>query len=70
MRAGQARVIVPQDANVDVTCSANAGDVDCLGQHDSGLRQEVTATQRGLVGPGNDRPEVHVGAGQAEVVYG
>ena len=71
-RCGPARrrVIVPQDANVEVTCSANAGDVDCLGQHESGLRRELTATNQGSSDQGTIDLEVHVGAGQAEVVYG
>ncbi len=70
VRAGNARVIVPQDANVEVTCSANAGDIDCLGQSRSGLRQELTASNQGSSDEGRIDLTVHVGAGQAAVVYG
>ena len=67
VRAGQASVIVPADANVNVTCSTNAGEVDCLGHTESGLHQEITATQTGSSDDGTINLNVHVGAGQAEV---
>ncbi len=70
VRAGNARVIVPRDANVEVTCSANAGDITCLGQSQSGLRQELTASNQGSTDEGTIDLTVHVGAGQAEVTYG
>ncbi|HEY3606424.1 MAG TPA: PspC domain-containing protein [Pseudonocardiaceae bacterium] len=44
--AGNATVVVPADADVVATCSANVGHVDCLGQLDTGPgNPTVTATQ-------------------------
>lgn len=70
VRAGQALVIVPDDVSVNLTCTTNAGDVDCLGAHQSGLRQEVTVNQNGSSDRGTINLNVHVGAGQAEVRNG
>jgi hypothetical protein len=70
VRAGQASVIVPEDANVNVTCSTNAGDVDCLGNVESGLHKQTSNTQRGSTDQGTINLNVHVGAGQAEVRNG
>jgi hypothetical protein len=70
VRAGQASVIVPTDANVTVTCSANAGDIDCLGNVESGLRKETSNKQTGSSDQGQINLSVHVGAGQAEVRNG
>jgi phage shock protein PspC (stress-responsive transcriptional regulator) len=70
VRAGQASVIVPTDANVTVTCSANAGDIDCLGNVESGLRKETSNKQTGSSDQGQINLSVHVGAGQAEVRHG
>jgi len=70
VRAGNATVIVPDDVAVNVTCSANAGDVDCLGLHESGLRQEVSVDRPGSSDNGTINLDVHVGAGQATVRNG
>jgi phage shock protein PspC (stress-responsive transcriptional regulator) len=70
VRAGQASVIVPDDATVNVTCSTNAGDVDCLGNVESGLHKATSATQKGSSDKGTINLSVHVGAGQAEVRNG
>jgi hypothetical protein len=70
VRAGQASVIVPDDVAVNVTCTTNAGEVDCLGSRESGLRQEVTVHQPGSSDLGTINLNVHVGAGQAEVRNG
>lgn len=70
VRAGQATVIVPSDTAVNLTCSANAGEVDCLGERQDGLRQEVTTTQDGSSDNGTINLTVHVGAGQATVRHG
>ena len=70
VRAGQASVIVPDDVAVNVTCTTNAGEVDCLGSRQSGLRQEVTRDQPGSSDKGTINLHVHVGAGQAEVRNG
>ncbi len=70
VRAGQASVIVPDDATVNATCTANAGEVDCLGVQSDGLQQEVTSRQDGSSDEGTINLTVHVGAGQAEVRNG
>ncbi len=70
VRAGQASVTVPADANVEVTCTANAGEVDCLGVQSDGLQQEVSSSQQGSSDEGTINLTVHVGAGQAEVRNG
>ena len=70
VRAGQATVILPDDVEANVYCSTNAGDVDCLGTQQSGLRQEVSETQPGSSDNGTINLQVHVGAGQAEVRNG
>ncbi len=70
VRAGQATVILPDDVTANVSCSTNAGDVDCLGTHQSGLRQEVSESQPGSSDNGTINLQVHVGAGQAEVRNG
>lgn len=70
VRAGQATVLVPEDVNVEVTCSANAGEVNCLGTIENGLNQETTASQDGSSDQGTIDLTVHVGAGQAEVRNG
>lgn len=70
VRAGQATVIVPSDANVNLTCTANAGEIDCLGVRKDGLDQEITKTQDGSSDSGTINLTVHVGAGQATVRNG
>ena len=56
--------------NLDVTCSTNAGQVDCLGTVEDGLRSETSASQHGSFDQGRVKLAVHVGAGQAEVRNG
>jgi predicted membrane protein len=63
-------VILPDNVAANVNCSTNAGDVDCLGTHQSGLRQEVSESQPGSSDNGTINLQVHVGAGQAEVRNG
>jgi len=70
VRAGQASVIVPENMNLDVTCSTNAGQVDCLGIVEEGLRSETSTSQEGSSDQGEVKLTVHVGAGQAEVRNG
>ena len=70
VRAGQATVIVPTDTDVNLTCTANAGEIDCLGVRQDGLDQEITTTQAGSSDQGTINLTVHVGAGQATVHHG
>src|SRR6185312_5357826 len=68
--AGHAEVILPaasSGTNYDVTCSANAGQVDCLGQQAEGWRTERSATDTSHSDAGTIVLDVHVGAGYAEV---
>jgi len=70
VRAGQATVIVPSDTGVNLTCTANAGEIDCLGIRQDGLNQEISTTQDGSSDSGTINLTVHVGAGQATVRHG
>lgn len=70
VRAGQASVLLPADTKANVTCTTNAGEVDCLGTVAEGLHTEVTASQPGSSDNGQIDLTVHVGAGQAEVRNG
>jgi phage shock protein PspC (stress-responsive transcriptional regulator) len=70
VRAGQATVIVPDDTAVNLTCTANAGEIDCLGIREDGLHREITTTQDGSSDNGTINLTVHVGAGQATVRHG
>ncbi len=70
VRAGEAVVTVPSDVTVNATCTANAGQLDCLGVQTDGLNQEVTSTQDGSSDQGTINLTVHVGAGHAEVRNG
>jgi predicted membrane protein len=70
VRAGQATVIVPRAANVNLTCTTNAGEIDCLGVTENGLQQEITRTQQGSSDQGTINLTVHVGAGQGQVRNG
>jgi phage shock protein PspC (stress-responsive transcriptional regulator) len=70
VRAGQATVIVPKATALNVTCSANAGEVDCLGETASGLQREVTTAEPGSPDRGTINLTVHVGAGQGQVRHG
>jgi phage shock protein PspC (stress-responsive transcriptional regulator) len=48
---GNLTVVVPKDAEVHATCSASLGQVDCLGQRDSGTgNPTVTAVQQAAPG--------------------
>ena len=71
LKGGHAVVIVPKSMNVNATCTAHVGHVDCLGRPDDGVRAEATNTG----GPGADKSStlnvtVEVNAGVAEVITG
>jgi len=67
VKAGHAQVILPAEANYQVSCSANAGRVDCLGASGEGWRTERTVTDTDNSDVGTIVLDVHVGAGYAEV---
>jgi phage shock protein PspC (stress-responsive transcriptional regulator) len=68
--AGEARVIVPANVNVDVTCTADLGDVRCL--NTSQNWRDISTHQVDNVpnAVGTLQLEVHAGAGDVEVVRG
>ncbi len=47
LSVGDLTVHVPADATVEATCSAAVGDVDCLGQRESGPQLSAHGSQRG-----------------------
>lgn len=63
--AGRATVILPADVTVHGQCSATAGDVDCLGRLDDGVRPSVTVDRPGSSTAGTLDITVHSNAGQA-----
>ena len=66
---GETKVFLPPDLDVDVTCSANTGNVHCLGE-ESGGRPRVQASDDGADGPGGGKLvlDVRADAGDVEVV--
>lgn len=67
VNAGQAEVTLPADVNVKVSCSANAGDVDCVGNTDDGLRVNQSFEDTSIESAGTLVIDVHVGTGQVRV---
>lgn len=69
---GNLEVIVARDADVELRCHVNVGDVDCLGRDDAGPNSEVRAIDLGEDGPGGQRIELdlNAGAGHVEVRRG
>ncbi|WP_111766472.1 PspC domain-containing protein [Nakamurella deserti] len=66
--AGDVRVFLPDDVDYAVTCSSNAGRIDCLGRVADGLHNEVGPMVADL--PGRTAKvtlDVHVGAGNVTV---
>jgi predicted membrane protein len=73
LRLGDAQVILPETADVDVTCISDLGDVKCLGHQESGAGElHVETTDDGTDGPGglNVDLRVEVGTGSVEVRRG
>jgi hypothetical protein len=71
--AGDATVIVPPAADVTYDCETTAGDLNCLGHHQSGFANDaVTGTDRGMDGVGGPRINLIVrnAAGNVEVRRG
>ncbi len=70
---GDAKVTVPESANVDLTCQSGLGSVECLGYDKSGAGDnEVTVSDEGTDGSAglNIRLRVDVGTGSVEVRRG
>ncbi|WP_166664420.1 PspC domain-containing protein [Actinophytocola oryzae] len=67
---GNVTVIVPESADVTLTCEARAGNIDCLGKQQDGIDQHAQTTDPG--GPGGLTINLHVStdAGNVEVRRG
>lgn len=70
--AGDVTVIVPANADVDLFCRADIGDINCLGRNDSGPDVEKSIMDHGPDGRGGLSVTLHVevGAGSVEVRRG
>ncbi|AXB46911.1 PspC domain-containing protein [Amycolatopsis albispora] len=70
---GNSTVIVPDNADVQVTCESPVGDIECLGREHSGLgNAPITVTDQGSDGPGGPKYNLTVttSAGNVEVRRG
>ena len=69
---GEAKVFLPPEVDVQLTCSAGTGAVRCLGYQSSGLSTEMTVTDTGRDGPGGGTLllDVRAGTGDVEVRRG
>ncbi|WP_225978090.1 PspC domain-containing protein [Gandjariella thermophila] len=69
---GNAEVRVPENADVEVHCTAHLGNVDCLGHQSSGTNPRQDVTDAGPDGPGGPKLilDVHTGLGNVEVRRG
>lgn len=67
---GETKVFLPPDLDVDVTCRAVIGSVDCLREEQSGGGPRVAASGDGADGPGGGELvlDVRAGTGDVEVV--
>ncbi|MGA6163731.1 PspC domain-containing protein [Amycolatopsis magusensis] len=70
---GSSTVIVPEDADVQVTCASSVGDIECLGRSHSGLgNAPITVTDLGRDGAGGPKYNLDVttSTGSVEVRRG
>lgn len=69
---GSAEIVVPSDADVELTCHSGLGSVQCLGQEDNGSRSDLRITDNGENGEGglHLKLDVNVGTGSVEVTRG
>jgi len=65
---GSATVTVPRNADVEVKCEADLGDLVCLGQQRDGRNPVLDLTDNGADGPGGLKIVLNVRAGVGEVV--
>jgi phage shock protein PspC (stress-responsive transcriptional regulator) len=65
---GDTTVLVPRNADVRVTCSASAGELDCLGRHADGLGANVVKSDDGADGPGGLTINLDVSTRAGDVV--
>jgi phage shock protein PspC (stress-responsive transcriptional regulator) len=69
---GNATVLVPANADVEVKCKTDRGNIDCLSVSDSGLDKEAELTDVGADGPGGLKIDLTVSTdtGNVEVRRG
>ncbi len=69
---GEARVVLPPDVDVELTCRAGIGEVNCLGETSSGIPSRADVTDLGRDGPGGGTLllDVRTGTGTVEVTRG
>lgn len=70
---GEAQVILPADADVELVCRVPVGNVDCLGETSAGLfGPGVEHSDNGIDGPGGGRIvlDVRAGMGNVRVIRG
>ncbi|MQA12493.1 MAG: PspC domain-containing protein [Pseudonocardiaceae bacterium] len=69
---GDAKVVLPRDADVDITCVNGLGAMSCLDMTHDGFRGERTVNDDGPDGPGGQKitMKVNVGMGSLEVRRG
>lgn len=70
VRAGQGTVILPANVNVEVTCSSDVGNMNCLGEVSDGFRSAQTVSDTDPAYAGTINLTVHVNAGNLEVSRG
>jgi predicted membrane protein len=68
--AGDARVILPANVNVDVTCTADVGTARCLTQRGDWRDVSLHVTENVPNAVGTLHLDVHAGAGDVEVDRG
>jgi hypothetical protein len=68
--AGDARVTLPANVNVDVTCTADVGTVRCLNQRGDWRDVSLHVTENVPNAVGTVHLDVHAGAGDVEVQRG
>ncbi|MPZ65220.1 MAG: PspC domain-containing protein [Pseudonocardiaceae bacterium] len=69
---GEAKVFLPPDVDVALTCGAAIGDVNCLDRTSSGIPSQVAVRDTGRDGPGGGTLllDVRTGTGNVEVTRG
>jgi len=69
---GEARVFLPRDLDVEVVCTAGVGNVQCLGQQESGVQPRIETSDEGSDGSGGGLLvlDVRAGTGHVEVARG
>ena len=64
---GDLRVLLPPNVDLQLTCRANVGDVNCLQRYASGSPAETTVRDTGLDGPGGGTLNLDARAGAGSV---